>query len=84
MFATKFPANILTTDTGADATSPQIGFGQDPVTNQSTGPRWIHVTASPIGGAISAPAGSIASGLVGGVGHLYLNTNGLTTWIQVA
>jgi hypothetical protein len=87
MFATKFPANILTLDTGTDATSPQIGFGRDATTEQSTGPRWVHVTVTPVGGALFAPGGSIASGVVAGVGHLYLNTSpaaGGVAWVQVA
>lgn len=76
-------ANVLVNvDGGAGPTSEHFGFGRDPDTNKSTGPRWIQITATP-NGVVTAPAGSLASGIVAGVAALYINTNGAMAWTAI-
>lgn len=62
-----------------DDVTDYFGFGRAAGTAVSTGPRIYSRTATP-NGALTAPAGSIALANVGGVAHLYINTDGAQTW----
>lgn len=78
-----FDTNVLIDNGVGTPAAPGAYFGLGRTGDQSTGPRWYGGTGDP-NGVLAAPAGSLYSSSDGGamgVGTLFVNDDGLTSWV---